>query len=284
MEDNRLARRHELEGKARKFRDKGLTFEAIASELDVTERTVRRWLKDSPLQADERTESQPDEDGWPEERKWPNWAPDDLKSKVDWPLELAESHLGTIHLAEELGNLCVPWFYRSMVELGERYGVKYGAEHEPRDDYFMALAGLPVLAYWLDSPECLEIAAMIEEHRPWEGKGVIRQGANRKTYARLAKPLAEKVKRRAFVVAGNNSMVAAMGSAIPKGQLPVAMLLSVLMGRVPMFDVRPKLLYRGLYVGHVFMAIFQYPKGGASDERPNYSTKHETKGLMDYHR
>ena len=250
--------RRELEGKARVLREQGKTFKDIAAELDINEKTARRWLVTTPKRRVEAEIPPPD---WPADRLWPNWTPADLKARVDWPQELAESTIGLIHMAQELGNLFVPWFFKSIVEVGERYDVSYD-DRGPREPWLLALAGLPVLAVWLDASECSDLATLVEQHRPWEGRGLLRQNEARRTYAHLAKPLVARVKQRALTIGAYLSMTQAAKEG-NVGQTQLVILLNALMQRVPRFDTTPRFsLYRRFNLGQLFLGIFQYPKGG----------------------
>jgi len=184
-----------------------------------------------------------------------------------------------VHLAQELGNLYVPWFFRSIVEVWERYNVLYdphgisGTSGEewwrappitdgPGEEWLWAIAGLPVLGDWLDSPECDALRQLIEQHKPWESIPPLGDDTPKRGYAKAARPLADAIKAKALSIGSLVSMARTTRHG-DTGVLQVVMLLTALMQRVPMFDKVPRFsLYRRLELGQIFLGIFQFPPQG----------------------
>ena len=191
-----MAVKEELESEAKRLR--ALTpkrsYEAIAEQLGVNEKTVRRWAKDwdsskaSPKAQVIEAESYVILDT--SDREWPGWTVDDLAAMhlpgVFRP-DLWVVNIELIHVAERRGNVYVPWFFRNLIELGRRQNMPDGSL-----PWSLAIAGLPGLGEWLDCPPCTGLGELVEKHQPWVGR------RQRAVYQREARTVADAVKQCVF--------------------------------------------------------------------------------------
>lgn len=242
--------RREKEGEARTLRGQGFTFEVIADKLGVNEKTVRRWLKGEGEPSEAR--KQPVSGDWPEDRTWPGWTATDLKAKLGGPPEASEATVTIVKMAEAVVNRHIPWYYRRLVELSADYPLVHkDGQPNPYDDWAPAIVGLPVLADWLDSSECTALASLIHQQRPWESP------ARRKTYAREARPVAERIKARALQVCA--WLVMAPQARGQVGTLQLLVAIETLMQRMPMFDEKGSPPYD---TQSLILVVLSFPKGG----------------------
>jgi hypothetical protein len=185
-----------------------------------------------------------------------------LNQLVDWPLELARSNIRVIQGMQKLGNLYVPWFFRKMVEVGNKYGTtKEGrGRYEP---WLFPVAGLPVLAEWLDCPECSSLATLIEEYQPWKGNFL---NGRRRKYIREAKPLADKISLQLWEIAAaiNMQVIGESGPGATIKDLPaLPIFIEALTERMPNFDRVPRVSrHRDVSTGDLLIKIFCFSKKG----------------------
>lgn len=255
--------------RARELRvDEGWTHEAIGRELGKSTKTIQRWQRAGWTTnrvysgQDIRRNAIPED--WPEERLWPNWTPEELSQLVGWPMELAQSNIRVVKGMEKAKNFYVPWFFRRMVEVGHKHGTTYEGKgsHEP---WLFPMAGFPVLAEWLDSTECDDLTALIDEHQPWRGGGLLGNTGRRK-YARTAKPLGDKISLQLWEIGAaiNMQILGKSGAGATIKDLPALPLyIEALTERMPMFDRVPRLsLNRSVSTGDLLLKIFCFPKKG----------------------
>ena len=254
-----MAVKADLEPQAKILRAQGKSYQDIAEALGVNEKTIRRWAQSwEPL--GEVIEGQvigmPQSSasaGWPEERKWPRWTVDDLTDLPDFRPDDWEDNLARIRTAESLDNLYVPWFYRRLVELARRSPMPDGSVN-----WSLAIAALPVLADWLDCLACDDLAALIEEHRPWDG-AFFGRARRLGTYQRAARPVAAAV--RQCVLSTQATMVQV--DLAHQKVTPGPVLLAAFAERLPIFDRPPRRLhYRRYNLGSIILGILSTPKGG----------------------
>ena len=241
----------------------------IAREAGVQLRTVQRWAKRGAWtrrgNADATSTKQLPEEiasevpPWPEDRIWPTeWTAEALEEMSVWRRSQARDVLAVIAMAQERNNPYIPWLYRLGVEVASDYP---DLRESPRSEEWLAgIVGMRVLADWLTSPECDQLAKMMEEIRPWES-GVMRKRGVRGRYARAAAPLATAIKDRLFGAAAMAVMDEAQAPLNDGRGLPV--FLHALAERTPMIDRSPLLsLYRKYSVWALFRGILLFPKGG----------------------
>ena len=240
--------REEKEAGARQRRFAGETYEGIAEALGVNERTIRRWSvswKEAPESQVLRLPQSPVLEG----KEWPGWTLDDLSDLPDFQRDLWQSNLDLIDSQAAQGQHMAGWFFKNLVELARRQDMP-----DSSLNWSLAIAGLPVLADWLECPPCTVLATLIEKHRPWEGNRLSRQ---RGAYQRETRTVSAEVRRcvdqaRALIV---------MDDFAQKRQSPVTGALAILAERIPMFDRTPRRSrYRTANLGGAILGILSAPK------------------------
>jgi len=244
-----MTKKTELMPEAIRLREVGETYAKIAEKLGVTEKTVYRWLtgvKSPP----KRTVSH--------EREWPiNWTLDSLSDLPGFHRSAWEGNLVIIEIAQKQGNVFLPWYYRRLVEVAREFGDVPSRVYP----WQFAIAGLPILAEWLTVPECMELATLIEERKPWNGR---RFGSRtvRKDYAKAAAPLVTKIEH------GIVKVVMDPPQSLDN-MLTIPLLMRLLSAWMPMFDSPPlqaRLLLPGKAdhkLGNLLLHIFRHkPKNG----------------------
>jgi hypothetical protein len=245
-------KRRILEDKARQLRAEGHTYPAIADELGVNEKTVRRWLGGPG----ERALAKDPLPGWPADRLWPNWSAEELGIKIGWTGAQAAEEEATVRIAQEMGNLHYPWYIRRIVELAERYGASHRLVDQKKDPWVLAIAGLPVLSDWLSCPECDQLATLIERYEPWQSKKA------RHAYNVAASSLVDSIQLAMLnVMTSWRVRSGQSGLGLRLTESP-HLLLHALEQRIPLFDRRPLLSPFRLYkMQHLFSRLFIFPKG-----------------------
>jgi transcriptional regulator with XRE-family HTH domain len=157
----------------RLWREEKLTQKQIADRLGAGERTVRRWLADEPR---------------------PNRAKNDNPPLASYPALLALTQgsseaAGRLFLAVEMarraGNTWLPQFLTGkLVRLQRFLAAEPWAEGnaptpEPWDSL---IVGLPLLGEAIGVPSLADVAQVIDQYRPWEGRG------KRRAYYRAVNP------------------------------------------------------------------------------------------------
>jgi len=239
------------QAEARRLRlEEGMPYPEIAGRVGVTERTVIRWSKiwGQPTGLPTSQSGVPQTES---ENRWPgSWTADDLIDLPDFRRELWEANLNMVRDAEALGNYRVGWFFKNLVEFARRQGMPDGSL-----DWSVAIAGLPVLAEWLDCPPCIELAEMAERLHPWEGNILSRRRA---AYRQEARSIANSVKQ--CVLQASAQMV--MADFAEGRQSPVTLTLAAFGERVPIFDRVPRgSKYRKINLGGIILGILASPKG-----------------------
>ena len=170
-------RRDALIEQARQLRAEGLYYHEIAEKLDKSERTVRRWLhgeSDKPRQRHKE---------WPTESRWPTeWTVESLSDLDNFDRGAWEGNLALIDTAERGGNYHLGWAFRRLVERSRDKGGT--SESFPWDLAVACL--LPIGAKLGCEQPCVDLAGLIDKHRPWES-GALRNRAQRTAYLREAK-------------------------------------------------------------------------------------------------
>lgn len=235
--------------KVRTLTTQGYTQAAIAQETGVPVRTQRDWKFRGLLEGT----APPPPESWPSERQWPGWTVDDVAGfgMSDFKQGAWEGNLAMVRTAENNGNHYVGWFFRRLVDIGRNPDAPEG-----HPNWALALAGLPVLGVWLNCPPCNDLAALIEERRPWQGGIVVRQ-RQRARYEREARSVAAAVKQ--CLISAQAQMVL---SDLAKNQLaPGAVLLAALAEHIPLFDRVPRRSpYRKFNLGGIILGILVLPK------------------------
>lgn len=230
-----MSMRRQFEPEARRLRKEGKTLEQIAEVIGVSERSVRRWLSDTD--APER------QDPWPDTRTWPNsWTLDTMRDLDSFDEASWEGNLALIHVAHVEGNKLTPWFFRRLVELGRRRTVP--AETKV---WWLAVAALPPIGYYIGAlDEAEELSSLIESTGPWKGK------SERRAYMDAARPLAEVIRRRLFIVQGQHVHL-----LLGRGLTPsISSLYAALHSRTPEFDKPPRFsIYRLFPFDSVIMGL-----------------------------
>lgn len=225
--------------------ERGMTQAAIFKETGVPVRTQRDWKMKGLLG---------ESAGWPDDRKWPGWTVDYLEG-LDLPRfkrDAWEGNLAMIWTAEANSNHYVGWFFRALVDLARSRTMPDGSL-----DWSLAIAGLPVLAEWLDCPLCSELAVLIEKHRPWEGNLITRQRP-RAAYQREARLPAAAVKQ--CILQAQSQLV--MADISQSRLAPGPVLLAALAEHIPLFDRIPRgSPYRRFNLGGIILGILALPKG-----------------------
>ena len=127
------------------------------------------------------------------------------------------------------------------------------------------MAGLPVLGDWMDSPECADLAQVIQQTFPWAPAGLLDRKNPRRDYSRAAQPLAGRLKDQVFALAAYAATAKPQQGESLMGTPPLPMLLAALAERLPMFDKVPQVSrYRRFSLGQLLVGIFLHPKGGAA--------------------
>ena len=179
-----------------------------------------------------------------EDRCWPDWSVEDLTDLPGFRADLWEVNIGLIHAAERQNNVYVPWFFRNLVELARRQDMPDGSL-----PWSVAIAGLPVLAEWLDCPPCEELASLIEKHQPWVGK------EERSAYQRNCKSTGEAVNQCILQAHGRMAMEDYANEKTSRGTKAIAELGK----RTPMFDRKP-LRLRSDHIGKIILDVLLAPR------------------------
>lgn len=243
-----MVKRRDLEPKVRELRSQGKTYLEIEGLLGINEKTVRRWLQGAPVPVPEMPLDAPEGAIEGLEREWPKeWTIDTLEDLPGFNRDRDrwEVSLVIIEVAQRQGNTLVPWYFKRIVETSRRCPKTLPPKALPWID---AIAGLPVLAEWLGTPECVDLADLIEQHKPWEGKRQERE------YRRLAQP---------YVRAIEHGIVGALlvSNTSVDTLHPLSLLLSLLAKWVPNFDHAPLLArVARMDIGHFFIHLFRNPK------------------------
>ena len=229
-----IIRKTELEGQARELRAKGFPYTQIAAQLGIGERTVRRWLKDRPIETVEVP-------AWPEVRIWPpEWTLDMLTDILGFDRSAWKGNLEVVEHAQAKGNRYLPWFFRRLVEI-ERAGIVPPGKL----DWGLALAALPILGELVGDTGAAEaLEGLIRQHRPWEK-------TNPPAYRRAARAPAERFKESLLTV-----HAAWRGAGlVTEGTVGTgSVLLAALASRVPDFD-KPSLIHRPIRMGTVVLQL-----------------------------
>lgn len=245
---------------ARKLRvEKGEGQSEIALQVGCSTKTIQRLERNGWKAATGTTRHRVREpsvrDESREDRQWPNWTLEELEGMAGWaPIE-AEENVAIVRMAISQKNVYIPWFYRRMVETASEYGENARINKLEYAGWFLAIAGLPVLAAWLDCEECNQLAQLIKEHRPWyETRGVSRR-QRRASYSRKAGPLASSIKRRLLLFGTLENMDR---EHLSKQDVSLVLLISELSRRIPMFDKIPLLSpFRRMSLASILNLIFQ---------------------------
>jgi len=179
-----------------------------------------------------------------EEHCWPDWTVDDLADLPGFRADLWEVNIGLVHAAERQKNVYVPWFFRNLVELARRREMPDGSL-----PWSVAIAGLPVLAEWLDCPSCNDLVGLIEKHQPWIGK------SERTAYQRDAKSVGESVNQCVLQAHGQMAMEDYAQEKVSRSTKAIAELGK----RIPMFDRKP-LRLRSDHTGKLILDVLLAPR------------------------
>lgn len=244
----------EIIEKARHLRAQGKTQHEIANELQVSERSVQRWLTSKAGPESPQPHPSGATPAWPEERRWPGWTAQRLQEMAGWTARQAEENLTLIAQAERLGQPHLVWFFKRMAETANEYRARGPDVPRRTSEWLIALAGLPVLADWMQSPECDALALAIADSRPWES----REGLKR--YQGKARGLVGPIRQALHIASG----LRMMEEAAHGGRQGPILLLGALSERLPRLDSAPRFsLYGRLTMGHILLGIFLFPKGRA---------------------
>lgn len=243
----KMAKRRELEPKVKELRSEGKTYQEIEALLGINEKTARRWLKgvSVPLISPEGSIEAPGDVVHVSDREWPaEWTIDSLDDLRRFDRSRWEANLVIVEVAQRQGNVFLPWYFRRLVETASRYT----EAPDKANPWLFSIAGLPVLGVWLNTPECMDLASLIGQIKPWESKKAQRE------YRKLAQP---------YVTAIEHGITRVMIFPPPSvdTQYPVEVLLRLVNAWVPTFDRAPLLARLGrLELGHLFLLLFRNPK------------------------
>ncbi len=179
--------------KAKSLRAQGRTFQAIADELGVGERTVRLWF--AAERKAQLTPTTPSASPWPPERALPNeWTPADIERRTGWDSAFVARLIPATMRMERDRKRWAPWFVHLWIEETERLADLSAWQplpeiltdlplwlDKPPDVFFdprgvwvgmtkqtaAMLAGLQVLEVWLDEPACGHLRRMVSEQKPF---------------------------------------------------------------------------------------------------------------------
>ena len=240
--------RQQLIGRARELRAAGETYESIARELGVNEKTIRRWLGGAAKRG-----PTPD---WPDDRIWPaEWTTRSLLDLPDFDASKWEANIAMIRSAQAQGNVHIPWFYRRLVELERERVASSGDKSEIA--WALTAAALPPLGHKIGCEEaCNKLAALTREKKPWEGGGLLRRSPQRAEYLREAEPWAGKL-RECILLAQALYVTRDLGDDTMR-QGPI--LLGALHERVPDFDRTPRLSFYRIYpLASILLGVLALP-------------------------
>lgn len=267
--------------KAQELLSSGSSYEQVAHQVGVSERTVRRWdekwgIRKKGGHKPMKTKSS----SWPIDRRWDPTICDPMLDSLDLTHESLLVHKSVVTAAISSKNLWIQWYERSWVT--------FMTEHSDDEDLMVldnkstglhwvdGLAGLPVLCEWLGSSEvCSEIIDRAFEYRPWQAKSIDRRAAAVEGRGeRIARAAAKylpgataRIKYGAAVrhlsqdlkdligqqLVTRSISVTAKGVGVVSPNQP----LMGLMGRIPMFDMDSKKSeFRKFSVWDLFIGTF----------------------------
>lgn len=245
--------RLELEPKVRQMRADGYTIERIASELPISEKTIRTWLKGEPA----ASSPQRHKAVLPNYRQWPDdWTAESLADLPGYELSAWEGNIALINTAQAQRRPRVPWFFRRLVELGRRQS-DWPSGQEPTD-WAVAVAAIPVIGDWLGCGSCGDnLAAAIEEYKPWDnGKVLRRKDSSRRRFQEFAQVDANQFRDCLFTAQATATQLAIGG----EGSNMAPTLLAALIERIPLFGVKPRVsMYRNLSMGGIVLRLLSLP-------------------------
>lgn len=141
-----------------------------------SDRTIRNWLAEADAESGAETPTVVAATGlWPQDRIWPDWTSADIRKRVhDWPDELIERTLFAARGAGRQRHRWVVWYLRHKVEVTEESRKtnvidKRGASTNILD-WVATIAGLELLAEWLDEPSARRITDNIRHYRPFDAR------------------------------------------------------------------------------------------------------------------
>jgi transcriptional regulator with XRE-family HTH domain len=244
--------RADLESQARQRKAKGQSYQEIADALNLNERTIRRWSKNWGNTKTGQMVRVVEAESYvildTSEREWPNWTVDDLAEILPergFRPDLWEVNIELVHAAERQGNEYVPWFFRNLIELARRRDMPDGSLA-----WSVAIAGLPVLAEWLNCPPCVELGEFVENLEPWAGR------RQRTAYRREVRTTADAVQQCILRAHGRMAMEDYVSLKVSNGTKAMGEL-----GKyVPLFDRIP-LRLRSDHLGKVLLDIFVTSRG-----------------------
>ncbi len=197
---------------AKALRSQGYSWEEVAEALSnggkpVDERTLRRWAK-----AEQAADSLAAV-SWPPSRLWPqDWDGTEVARKTSWEPRLADRIARGAGASPAHGRRWLTWYFRLWVETLE--------SREAPEPWAALLAGLPVLAEWLQEPACTRLAEVIRQHTPWRIEQKVNDADERADVSRIPPPTeadrdardrainAFRAARRRFVVAARPHIAA----------------------------------------------------------------------------
>ncbi|MSQ35346.1 MAG: hypothetical protein EXR57_05980 [Dehalococcoidia bacterium] len=251
------------------MRGAGLADAEIARRLNVDRSTIYRWLG-ARRAAQQLRETGPALKAWPSEREWPEtWAEDKLREIGLGPTSADFTWL-VIQAARAAEKRWVVWFHRRYVEVYDRasHGATRNEQALTLSPFLHAVAGLPVLAAWLNEPACDDLEGLCWTFSPWTARLAKEQRfkffkrsvpefvRNRIAYSSAARPATYAISRaiyRRALETGFTNTPPDYGSA-----------LAAFHKRVPMFDVgNPTPYIQDSDLGRILTTIFTSEPEGA---------------------